>query len=144
VYTKRKQLGLKLTKLYWLIGRNSKLTLDNKLLVYKIILKPIWTYGIQLWGTSSNSNIERLERYQSKVLRMITDAPWYVPNDVIRNDLGITTIKEEIKQLSAKYSNRLSNHPNALALDLMSQPIRDRRLKRFAPNNLPGHSNHYI
>jgi hypothetical protein len=87
----------KLTKLYWIIGRNSKLTLDNKLLVYKIILKPIWTYGIQLWGKSSNSNIEVLERYPSKVLRMITDATWYVPNDVIRNDLGMTTAKEEIK-----------------------------------------------
>jgi hypothetical protein len=33
---------------------------------------------------------------------MITDAPWYVPNDVIRNDLGMTTVKEEIKQLSVK------------------------------------------
>jgi hypothetical protein len=31
---------------------------------------------------------------------MITDAPWYVPNDVIRKDLGVTTVKEEIKQLS--------------------------------------------
>lgn len=48
VFTKRKQLGLKLTKLYWIIGRKSRLTLDNKLLIYKVILKPIWTYGIQL------------------------------------------------------------------------------------------------
>jgi exonuclease III len=136
VFTKRKQLGLKLTTLNWLLGRNSKLSLDNKLLVYKTILKPIWTYGIQLWGTCSQSNIEILERYQSKVLRMITNAPWYVPNDVIRNDLGMTTIKEEIKQLSFKYSNRLNKHPNALARDLMSQPIRNRRLKRFAPNDL--------
>jgi hypothetical protein len=62
VYIKRKQLGLKLTKLYYLIRRNSKLTLDNTLLVYKIILKPIWTYGIQLWGTSSNSNLDILDR----------------------------------------------------------------------------------
>jgi hypothetical protein len=39
---------------------------------------------------------------------VILDAPWYVPNDVIRNDLGMTTVEEEIKQLSVKYSNRLS------------------------------------
>jgi hypothetical protein len=25
--------------------------INNKLFIYKIILKPIWTYGIQLWGT---------------------------------------------------------------------------------------------
>jgi hypothetical protein len=46
-----------------------------KLLIYKVILKPIWTYGIQLWGTTSHSNIEILESFQSKVLRLIVDGP---------------------------------------------------------------------
>jgi hypothetical protein len=32
----------------WLIGKNSQLTTTNKLLIYKTILKPIWTYGIEL------------------------------------------------------------------------------------------------
>jgi hypothetical protein len=48
----------------------------------KTILKPIWTYGIQLWGTASTSNIEILNHFESKALRMIVDAPWYVPNTV--------------------------------------------------------------
>jgi hypothetical protein len=39
----------------------------------------LWTYGIQHWGTTSNSNITILERFQSKVLRLIVNAPWYVP-----------------------------------------------------------------
>jgi hypothetical protein len=64
------QLGLSLTKMYWLLGRKSKLSINNKLLIYKVILKPTWTYGIQLWGTTTNSNIETLERFQSKVLRL--------------------------------------------------------------------------
>jgi len=83
ITTKRKQLDLKLRRLYWIIGRKSQLSLENKLLVYKAILKPIWTYGVQLWGSASNSNIDILERFQSKVLRIITDAPWCVPNTVI-------------------------------------------------------------
>jgi hypothetical protein len=66
--------------MYWLLGRKSKLSISNKLLIYKAILKPLWTYGIQLWGTASNSNIAILERFQSKVLRLIVNAPWYVPN----------------------------------------------------------------
>jgi len=28
------------------------------------ILKPIWAYGVQLWGAASNSNIEILQRFQ--------------------------------------------------------------------------------
>jgi hypothetical protein len=55
------------------------------------ILKPIWTYGIQLWGTASTSDIEILERFQSKVLRMIVNAPWYVPNSLIRRYLQSKT-----------------------------------------------------
>jgi hypothetical protein len=76
IFTKRKQLRIAFTKMYWLLGRKTKLSINNKLLIYKIILKPIWAYGIQLWGTASTSNIEILERFQSKALRMITDAPW--------------------------------------------------------------------
>jgi hypothetical protein len=62
-FTKRKQLGLTLTKMHWLLGRKSQLSTTNKLLLYKTIRKPIWTYGIQLWGTASTSNIEILEQF---------------------------------------------------------------------------------
>jgi hypothetical protein len=50
IRTKRRHLELKLRGMYWLLGRKSKLSLENKLLLYKCILKPAWSYGIQLWG----------------------------------------------------------------------------------------------
>jgi hypothetical protein len=78
--------------------------------------------GIQLWGTASTSNIEILERFQSKALRMIVDAPWYVPNTVIRRDLQTPTVTEEIRRYSSQYSAHLSAHPNGLAVNLMEQP----------------------
>jgi hypothetical protein len=81
--------------------------MSNKLLLYKVILKPIWTYGIQLWGSASTSNIEIFERFQSKALRMITDAPWYVPNVILRQDLQIPSVKEEIRRFGIQYSSRL-------------------------------------
>jgi hypothetical protein len=56
IFIKGKQLGITLTKMYWLLGRKSNLSTNNKRLLYKAILKPIWTYGIQLWGTASTSN----------------------------------------------------------------------------------------
>jgi hypothetical protein len=42
-------------------------TQGQSLQAYKVILKRIWTYGIQLWGSASISNIEILERFQGKV-----------------------------------------------------------------------------
>jgi len=136
IWMKRKQLGLKLSKLFWLIGRNSQLTLGNKLLIYKIILKPVWSYGIQLWGSSSESNIEILQRFQSKVLRIVTNAPWYVTNEVIHQDLGMCTVREEIHNFSEKYHAKLNIHPNIFAKKLLSKREQTKRLKRFKPIDL--------
>jgi hypothetical protein len=136
ISAKRKQLDLKLRKLYWIIGRKSPLSLTNKLLVYKIILKPIWTYGVQLWGYASNSNLEVLERFQSKVLRILTDAPWYVPNAVIKRDLQVPTVRQEVRNYSVAYRRRLDNHPNSLANSLFYGLNRNRRLKRYYPADL--------
>jgi hypothetical protein len=57
--------------MYWLLWCKSKLSKSRKLLIYKTVPKPIWTYGIQLWGTASTSSIEILERFQLKALSMI-------------------------------------------------------------------------
>jgi hypothetical protein len=122
--------------MHWLLGRKSKLSTSNKLFLYKTILKPIWTYGIQLWGTASTSNVEILERFQSKALRMTADAPWYVPNTLIRRDLQIPTVKEEIFRYSSQYSARLSAHPNDLTVNLIGLPD-NRRLRRHLPNDMP-------
>jgi hypothetical protein len=76
-----------------------------------------------------------LERLQSKALRMIVDAPWYVPNKVIRRDLQIPTVKEEIRRYSSQYSARLSTHSNDLTINLIELPD-IRRLRRHLPNDL--------
>jgi hypothetical protein len=136
IFTKREQLGLTLTKMYWLLGRSLQLSLPNKLLLYKTILKPIWTYGIQLRGTASTSNIEILERFQSKALRIIVDASWYMPNNRIRWDLQMPSVKEEICLYINQNSTRLTTHPNDQILTLMEIPG-NRRLRRHVPNDLP-------
>jgi hypothetical protein len=129
IFTKQKQLRLTLTKMYWLLAHRSQLSLRNKLHLYKTILKPISTYGIQLWGTASTSNIEILERFQSKTLCIIVDAPWYVSNALIRRDLKLTSIKEEISCISSQYSSHLTAHPNNL-LKILTEPPERTRLWR--------------
>jgi hypothetical protein len=119
----------------WLLGRKSQLSLSNKLLLYKTILKPIWTYGIQLRSTASTSNIEILERFQSKALRIV-DAPRYVQNTLIRRNLQIPSVKEEISHYSSHYSARLTAYPNDILLTFLEPPER-KHLQRHLPNDLP-------
>jgi hypothetical protein len=73
---------------------------------------------------ASISDIEILERFQG---RMITDVPWYVPNMVLRQDLQITSAKEEIH----RFRDRLYTHPNNLTV-----PPDHRRLRRHLPIDL--------
>jgi hypothetical protein len=48
IFAKWEQLGITLTKMYWLLGRKSQLSTGNKPLIYKTILKPIWTWNTTL------------------------------------------------------------------------------------------------
>ena len=80
IKTKRKAMDLKLRKMYWLVGRKSQLSLYNKLIIYKVIIKPISTDAKQLWGAACNSNLEITQRFQSKSLKLMLDVPWYVTN----------------------------------------------------------------
>ena len=102
---KTKQLTEKLRKFYWLTGRRSKLNIQNKITLYKAVIEPVWTYGIQLWETVSNSNIEIFQRFQSKALRSLINVPWYVTNETIHHDLKIPTIKNEIHKSRSRYNS---------------------------------------
>jgi hypothetical protein len=68
IFTKRKQVGITLTKMYWLLGSKSKLSTSDKLLIYETVLKPIWTYGKQLWGTASISKHRNSRTFQIESL----------------------------------------------------------------------------
>lgn len=129
------QIKLRTAQLYWLIGPKSTLDLELKLLLYKSVLKPIWLYGIQLWGTASPSNVEKLQRRQSRLLRIITGAPWYMRNSNIHKDLKVPLVREEIKIASVNYISRITEHPNRLVRDLLVFEGH-RRLKRVQTNDL--------
>ena len=102
-------------------NRKSQLSPVNKLLVSKAILKPIWTYGVQLWGSASSFNSEILERIQSKVLRIITDAPRCVPNAVTKRDLQVLSVRQEVRNYSVTCRHKLDDHPNSLAKSLLQR-----------------------
>lgn len=129
IKAKIEQMKIKVMKLNWLIGKRSPLNLTSKVLLYKAIIKPIWTYGIMLWGTASQTSINKIQRIQSKILRNITGAPWFIRNSNIHKDLQIPTINEEIHSSKSNYLSRLQAHPNPLAKNLLQRSY-TKRLKR--------------
>lgn len=118
IQAKKAELAFKYKTLYWMLGRNSRLSLDNKLLIYSMVLKPVWMYGIQLWGSASDSHVNTMQRQQNKIIRSIANVPWFVTNNEIHENLKVKTVKEEIRNSAKAYKARLTSHPNELARQL--------------------------
>jgi hypothetical protein len=135
VKKKIEELNIKYREVKWLLGRTSQLSIQNKILVYSQVMKPVWTYGIQLWGCASKSNIQRIQKYQNKVLRGIVNAPWYACDSDIDTDFGIRMVTAEIKRTAKKHEDRLHHHTNVEATQLLDEKI-VRRLMRLKPFEL--------
>jgi hypothetical protein len=76
-----------------------------------------------------------MQRSQSKILRMITNAPWYVTNQTLHVDLNVSFIKDVIQEKSINLHDKLGNHSNTILQPLLEQQQR-RRLKKLWPADL--------
>ncbi|KAH8416873.1 hypothetical protein KR222_009499, partial [Zaprionus bogoriensis] len=122
-------------KHFWLLNSKSKLSLANKLTIYKQIIAPIWRYGCQIWEITCDSQIRRVQVAQNKILRLITGCEWYIRNTMLHNDLNMATVFDEINKHSSRYNDRLQQHRNRLARILATESP-TRRLKRRKPRDL--------
>jgi hypothetical protein len=89
IIRKRKQVDLKAKEINWLLGRKSHLSIENKLTIYKAVLKTVWMYGCKLWGCASKTNIHIIQRLQSKILRETADAPWFISNLTLHTEFPL-------------------------------------------------------
>lgn len=97
-----------------LIGYNSKLSIKNKLLIYKTVVRPTLTYGCQIWGQAANVHINHIQILQNKILRQILNAPRRMPRYIMHKDLKIETIRQLIQSHSINFFNNVATHPNPL------------------------------
>lgn len=78
-----KKTNVAINTLYPLINRKSKLCLQNKLLIYKVAIRPIFTYACPAFTEIAKTHIKRLQVQQNKVLKMILDTSRYERTDAI-------------------------------------------------------------
>ena len=133
IHRKRITLNKRLKLLTHLLCYSSKLQLKQRLNIYTYLLKPIWAYGSQIYGTAKRMNIERIQQFQSKTLRLITKAPPYESNLTIHTDLDIPFVHSQIKQYYTKFYHNTNGHTNPLIHLISTTHFNDttqRRLKR--------------
>jgi hypothetical protein len=76
-----------------------------------------------------------MQRSQSKILRMITNVPWYVTHQILHDDLKVPFTKDVIQEKSINRHDKLGNHSNPTLQPLLEQQQR-RRLKKLWPVDL--------
>jgi hypothetical protein len=86
-------------------------------------------------GCANKSLITKMQRSQSKILRMITIAPWYVTDQTLHDDLKAPFIKDVIQERSINLHDKLEHHSNTILQPLLEQQQR-RRLKKLWPADL--------
>ena len=80
------------------------------------------------------SNSQIIQRVQSKILRMICDAPRYVSNKTLHESSATPLVEDKIHRLT-HYLCKLSGHANQLVHQLHTPPGTRRRLRRQWPTN---------
>jgi hypothetical protein len=81
------------------------------------VIKPIWTYVIELWGCASKSSVANIQRSQSKILRTTANAPWFVSNHTLHADLNILYVSDVINERINKHLNKPETHAQPTSAD---------------------------
>lgn len=98
-----------LRQLYPLISRNSHLDVRNKLLIYKLAIRPIFTYGCPAFESIAKTHIQQLQVLQNKFLRILLNKSRYDKIVDLHNEAKIPTIKDYVGKLQANFTVRLAS-----------------------------------
>jgi len=101
-----------------LLNRKSDLSVRNRVLLYKQLIRPMMDYACPAWRSTACSHVQRLQVLQSKCLRLATGAPWYISNRQIHEDLGVPLFADHIRALTASFDSKLADVGSPLVWQL--------------------------
>jgi len=79
-------------------------------MLYNQILRPLLLYAVPVGGNCAKTQIHKIQVFQSKVMRTIPNAPWFVRNVAIHKDHKLSTLTECIHKKKKILANNLINH----------------------------------
>lgn len=131
----------RLNQLYPLINRKSSLNIKCALLLYRSLIRPLITYSCPVWSTTSNTNYRKLQALQNRTLRIALNAPWFVRNKQIHDELAVSTIRDFIMTTTRKHLQKLNHWDGNQTYQLGQRNIHT-RLRRKLPQDLIEDNNH--
>jgi hypothetical protein len=104
------------SSLYCILNRNSHVSIDSKLRIYKSYIRPILTYGCPVFSNAALCHSNKLQLFQNKILRMIHNIHWndFKSTDEIHDLSKVPLICNFISKLTDKFYSKIPLHPNDL------------------------------
>lgn len=114
----KNKFNIAIKLLYPLINRNSKLSIANKILLYKAVFQSILLYACPVWGQCANTHIKSLQICQNKVLKMMLKLPWDYSTSRLHKLADIKIISDKINSYNSNFNERCIQSENPLIFNL--------------------------
>jgi len=101
-----------------LLNTRSDLSIRNGVLLYKQFIRPLMDYAYPACRSASRTQVRWLQVLQSKCLRLVTGAPWYLSNRQIHEDLGVPFFAGHIRAITESFDSRLADMEKPLVRQL--------------------------
>jgi 4-amino-4-deoxy-L-arabinose transferase-like glycosyltransferase len=86
--------------------------------LYKQLIRPVMDNACPTWRSAARSHVRSFQFLQSKCLRLVTCAPWYLSNRQIHEDLGVPLFADHIRALTASFDSKLADVWNPIVQKL--------------------------
>lgn len=107
--------------LYPFLNRKSKLSIDNKMLLYTQVIRAIITYGSPVWFKSAQCHIQKLQIIQNKNLKIINNLPLRFSTMNLHEKINISTINGFINEFCSTFFSKCSYSIHPLVRDLNNE-----------------------
>lgn len=104
--------------LYPLISRKSKLSRDNKILIYKSIFQSILLYASPVWSNCAQCHINSLQLMQNKCLKLMLRLPIQFSTSKLHDLASIPLVKNQIAKNFENFNNKCRFSLNPLIQQL--------------------------
>ena len=89
--------------LYPIINRRSKLSTENKILIYKAVFQSVLLYDSPIWSNSAITHIKKLQVQQNKILKMMLNLPWFFSTATLHEMTGVKPILDKIQNSNSSF-----------------------------------------
>jgi hypothetical protein len=103
---------------YSILNRRSKMNVKNKIILYKVALRPILMYCCPIWSKCALTHRNKIQIIQNKFLKTILNLPWYFSTRELHELAKIETIDEFINKRTVQFINNCQFAENPLINDL--------------------------